>query len=207
MPNTDFLPLKHGFHFSNRFKDKIRVSKFFNIETKGRCGGMAFSALDYYYSKLPIPKLRSEDLVHGLPKEGSLLERHIFQRQVDSLLTLTSYKFLLWTLYPDKVLIAKSMKNEFKKIRRSIDCGKPISIGLIEASKLKDIGKNHQVVAYGYDYNPKKKEFIIHLYDSNSPDREIMLTIDERSTYFVASNECIWRGFFVQKYGDKLPPH
>src|SRR5437016_11063136 len=40
----DFVPSRDGFHFSNNFTNHLLCG----ITTAGRCGGMAYAALDYY---------------------------------------------------------------------------------------------------------------------------------------------------------------
>ena len=54
---TRFDPAKHGFNFVNRFtNDFIRE---FDVRTSGLCGGMVYSALDYYIANKGIPKQAS----------------------------------------------------------------------------------------------------------------------------------------------------
>src|ERR1051326_7354947 len=46
MPKVDFIPSRDGFHFANRFTNVIIPGT--SLSTHGRCGGMAWAALDYY---------------------------------------------------------------------------------------------------------------------------------------------------------------
>lgn len=58
MPITGFYPVDDGFKFSNSFVNHvINVPALgLDIRTLGRCGGMAFLSLDYWFNKLPIPE-------------------------------------------------------------------------------------------------------------------------------------------------------
>ena len=58
MPKTLFSPAQHGFRFANYFENVIfEESPFGRIATRGRCGGMAFAALDHYYAGLALPNV------------------------------------------------------------------------------------------------------------------------------------------------------
>ena len=47
MPRTAFDPAKHGFHFANGFVNNVAdLGPLGKITTRGRCGGMAYAALD-----------------------------------------------------------------------------------------------------------------------------------------------------------------
>lgn len=214
MPKTSFSPAENGFHFANGFVNKIIDTSFGKIESRGRCGGMAFASLDYYFAKVPVPAHEPDDFPNRkYPPDGSLLGDYIYMRAVHSFLTLSAYKFVDWTLRPDrtysfrKSVFNKSRTEEFAKLRKSIDSSKPAVLGLIAASKASDIFKNHQVVAYGYEYDAKEKRMDIYIYDSNSPNREVVLHSQELSSNFKASNGFVWRGFFVQDYHFKRPEY
>lgn len=53
---TRFLPSIHGFHFPNDFINYVGP-----ITTSGRCGGMAFCSLDYFYAGQSAPNIRVVD--------------------------------------------------------------------------------------------------------------------------------------------------
>lgn len=210
MVKTDFTPLKHGFHFSNNFVNNILNTSFGKIESRGRCGGMAFASLDYYYAKILVPTHEGKDFPNKMyPPDGSLLGDYIYKRSVHSLITLSSYKFLKWTVSKDGSsfkILRKTKLVEFPKLKKSIDKGNPVVLGLISGSKVSDVTKNHQVVAYGYD-EPTNDKIIIYIYDSNSPNEEVILESVIGTTYFKASNGRLWRGFFVQKYRYTRPTY
>src|SRR5713101_2524925 len=78
-----FTARQNGWHFNNYF-----VNRLFGglLETQGLCGGMAYSALDYYFSDLPIPTHRQGDFDTPdatVPPDGRL-HTMIFSRLIDS---------------------------------------------------------------------------------------------------------------------------
>lgn len=210
MIKTDFTPLKHGFHFSNNFVNNILNTPFGKIESKGRCGGMAFACLDYYYANILVPTHEGKDFPNKMyPPDGSILGDYIYKRSVHSLFTLSSYKFLKWTATKDDNILSILQKTklvEFLKLKKSINQGKPVVLALISGLKVSDVTKNHQVIAYGYD-EPSEDKIIIFIYDSNSPNREVILESITGSAKFKASNGALWRSFFVQNYRFRRPEY
>lgn len=83
MPSTSFSPWVHGFHFNNNFANKI-VGKI--SLGAGRCGGMAYLALDYYSFGLPVPSHNGADFQtpDQVPPDGSRLADAILSRLFDS---------------------------------------------------------------------------------------------------------------------------
>jgi len=201
MKKTNFHPSKHGFHFNNNFVNKFLNTKLFKVETYGRCGGISYAALDYYYSNLRIPTHESKDFPNKkVPPDKSLLSDYIYKRSLDSFLNLTSYKFIFWSLFSknkrDKIL-HKCLNKEFLKLKKSIDIGNPVVLGLNSASKISDIFINHQVVAYGYDYGSNDNNLILYIYDNNFHDTEVTLVYDTLNKNFRDSNNNLWKSFFV----------
>lgn len=79
MPRTDFRVEQHGFKFANNFENNRFVGPV-HLQFGGRCGGMVYSALDYYFNRKPIPQQTN------LPIEGSTLSTYISARQERSTL-------------------------------------------------------------------------------------------------------------------------
>lgn len=211
---TSFSPTLNGFHFGNYFVNKIIQTSFGKIESRGRCGGMAFASLDYYFSNIQMISHESKDFPDKkVPPDKSILGDYIYERSLNSLFTLSSYKFFDWSLQKDtnngirKSISYKTKHEEFPKLKKSIDSGKPVVLGLIGAARVKEICNNHQVVAYGYDFDLKDEKIIIYIYDSNAHDREITLESDKSIPHFKESNNQEWRGFFVQDYHFKHPKY
>jgi hypothetical protein len=79
---AQFTAKQNGWHFDNKFVNHIIGS----LETQGLCGGMAYSALDYYFNDLPIPTHRQGDFGGPdvwVPPSGRL-HSMIFNRLIDS---------------------------------------------------------------------------------------------------------------------------
>lgn len=240
MGKTNFKPQKHAFKFGNRFRNEVRVfgsdkipiiGKYLKMETNGLCGGMAFSALDYYYSDRPTPTVVSAN---------SQLRKYLLKRQLDSFKYRDSWRFFRWTRKSSRDIASKTLKNEIPKVKKSIDRGKPVVIGLVGATKLADIGnENHQVICYGYDINSSGGTELC-IYDPNCPpddnfSGELLLfpftrknpiagtdvpgdsaepikTITSGYPAFklkrsvAGKGDKIWRGFFVQRYSRRSNP-
>jgi hypothetical protein len=103
VPRTGFDPSKHGFHFANGFEGKVAiVPGFGELPTRGRGGGMAFAALDYWYTGLPVPTHRPQDFPGGsVPEDGTRLADYIYKRLSDSFATSSARQFVTWTLAAD----------------------------------------------------------------------------------------------------------
>lgn len=79
MKRTNFDPQKHAFRFENHFKNEAKFFglKSLKMETDGRCGGMAFASLDYYFSNKPITKNnRSKFSASKISAEAAVREFH-----------------------------------------------------------------------------------------------------------------------------------
>jgi hypothetical protein len=214
VPKTAFQPAQHGFHFANYFVNVIAdVPGVGRLQTGGRCGGMAFCALDHFFFNQNVPAFTGADFAPALvPPDTHPLAQYIYQRQLDSFLTLTAPKFVVWTLAPDKPnffskgLRRRTREDEFQKLKQAIDRGMPVTLGLIVARDLSGLGRNHQVVAYGYE--DEAGTLTVHIYDVNWPAQELTLTAGPDDAMWLessAGNEQ-WRGWFVQDYAPRRPP-
>lgn len=230
MPFTDFDPTRHGFGFPNSFVNELvtlppevygllpaivrRVLPEGKLETRGRCGGMAYAALDYYTARRPAPRLGANEFP---PRDGHPLCRHLYSRQLDSFRVPTAARFVTWTLAADgpswffKGVARATAEDEFPKVRDAIDAGRPVVLGLIGARTLGTVGDgNHQVVAYGYEGgDPKGGMVTVFLYDGNCPGQVVRLLVgagQEGVIHRSAAGERRWRGFFVQEYSRRVPP-
>jgi hypothetical protein len=85
-------------------------------------------------------------------------------------------------------------------------------LGLVAARALEQVGRNRQVVAYGYDDDgagpgggPPIRLFI---YDSHHPDTEVVLALEAGGQLCEASaGDDAWRGLFLQDYARERPPY
>jgi hypothetical protein len=220
VPTTAFKPSSHGFRFRNHFDSKpVMVPGFGDVPTRGRGGGMAYAALDYWCAGLPVPTHTAEDFVGGgVPEDGSRLSDYLYKRQSDSFATWTARQFVTWALaadqptWADPGVIARTADEQLPRLRRSIDAGRPVVLGLVAASALDDLASNHQVVAYGYEAGNGNGDgegtVRVRVYDPDRLDEEVVLTIDASGRRLESSVDGQrWRGCFVQDYIPERPPY
>lgn len=223
MRKTKFNPQNHGFRFENNFKNEVRVfgskkiplvGKYLEMETNGLCGGMAFSALDYFHSRRPTPTVSSAT---------SRLRKYLLKRQLDSFKYKDSWRFARWTRRSNSTISPKTLKNEIPKAKKSINRGNPVVLGLIGATRLRDIGNdNHQVICYGYNENTSG-DIKLYIYDPNCPPSDkftgelVLSPFTDNNQYSehpgfrlerspAGKSDTIWRGFFIQRYSKRSNP-
>jgi hypothetical protein len=214
---TAFNPFEHGFKFSNVFTNPvIRIPSLgIDFSTRGRCGGMAWAALDYYVNNLAVP---AED---SLPRDGSPLADYCYSRLMENILA-NGWKFVHFMrtpLHPTLVngigVARATREEELPRLRQLLDSGKPCTLGLCQSTSLGELGNDHQVVAYGYEEQaPFTRIFIYdvnHPNDVNHPSREV--TLDLTATYASGEWEIrqstgeVWRGLFVVPHPPMIPPY
>jgi len=213
----DFDPKKNGFHFPNDFTNNVaNIPGHGDVQTQGRCGGMAYASLDYYYANVPIPAYEGSIFAPlHVPPDGHWLADYLYERLMDSFCNFSAIRFIQWTLTSDhetwanKGVIRWTKEDEFPKLRDQINSGSPAVLGLVNAGKLEEIGnENHQVVAYGYEFHPVAGTMTVFIYDNNYPKEVVTLNSEPGNPHFNAStsNGKIWRGFFVHDYERRDPP-
>ena len=201
---TDFLPSKHGYHFTNSFQFnatiKFDVGVFesfvpkdyytYNIkESYGLCGGMALGAHEYFVQNRKIPKDTQT------PKKGDrhydfLLDRLYVSFGEPSFENLR--KALSWwgSIEYKETLLEEDTKMELPKIIKRLDKKDPVQLILMYQTKTTGSPwENHQVLAYGYekDYSTLR----IFIYDPNRPDRDdIVITYSKKTNgkYYLYQN-------------------
>jgi hypothetical protein len=174
-----FAPLIHGFSFQNSFPgipflvrknsiiNELVHILFFRKNSYGLCGGMCFTALDYFYAEKKLPSLESP------PEVGDFLHSYIFKRQNNTYGRFGKFisKFIHWSLISD-IKLQRNTYKEFFDIRLSLDRNQPIVLGLVyvHLSQSLAIWSNHQVIAYKYEIDSERST--LYLYDPNFPGRE-----------------------------------
>jgi hypothetical protein len=215
-----FTPLRHGFTFQNEFSGipflyqrfpkahRLIHHLFLSRTLYGLCGGMCFTALDYFHAKQSLP------LMSAPPTLGHTLHTHLFQRQRETYgrfgQALT--RFLLWSLHSDALLESKTYR-ELMRIQPSLDRHQPVVLGLVyvHISQTIAIWMNHQVIAYRYDRTAKGET--VYLYDPNYPSQDdivIDLIKTKRGVQCIQRNlrhngAVPVRGFFEVPYRRRLP--
>lgn len=185
---TDFTPTRDGFQFDNQWPDPTPYSlpplrgSFLDVKLgnakNGLCGGMVFSALDYFLANWEIPQDTTPP-----PDETHPLFVELVNRIFDSFTVgnVTTMLKLMDPAYPDgdeSVLgvlgLADGRANvmafqEWPRIRADIDSGmpSPMFILTVKSAWPGDLGSCHQVLAYGYDV--AGHDITLHVYDPNKP--------------------------------------
>src|SRR5437763_13648774 len=173
MPRTSFNVQQHSFRFANDF-DNYRFFGSIEVDLTGRCGGMSYSALDYYNTQMPIP------LQSDLPTEGSFLSTYISSRRERSVLNEID-KWVELSFNPGGVRnseffhwgLQESGGGSLGQLIREIDAGRPTVLGLFSIGG--DPSHHHQVVAIGYERTSGESPISISVYDPNHPRMEKVL--------------------------------
>ncbi|WP_456785912.1 MIR domain-containing protein [Cellulomonas sp. P5_C5] len=208
-----FDPATHGFAFPNAFVNEVlTLPNGARITTAGRCGGMAYAALDYFLAGQPVPVWRSDLWTPSrVPPDSHWLAQLFTQRLRDSFFTGSAAKFVTWSMHSDdetwvfKGVTRWTKEEEVPRLIASIDAGRPVVLGLVVARNLASIGDNHQVIAYGYEQDRSTGRTTVLIYDSNTPRKPVTLTSDADQPDWTASNGHSWRGFFLQDYTPRRP--
>ena len=209
---TTFDPVQNGYKFINYFQlpKSIKLNlPFLHISSVslpqlvyGLCGGMCFSALDYYHANEGIPGDAN------VPAGGSSIFDYLVQRQLASLDHGAVSKVLLFMLLPDEE-VNERIPGEVAALRASLDAGNPAVLVLIRAKGLSDPSHNHQVTAIGYDLDPDTNAMTIYLYDPNHPGEKPCLTLNltnpKSGLGLAQSTGEPLRGFFVNNYAVQAP--
>jgi hypothetical protein len=173
-----FSASANGFGFANRWPHvpplRFRVGGPVPVElaigdaANGLCGGMVFAALDLWFAGLPAPR------VLEAPAEGSAAFRYVVRRQLDSFeLGLGPARFYLlgapWRSAASRS--AEVLRRELPRIRRELDGGRPVALGLVHAVSANPatLIQDHQVVACGLEAGPNPDSLAIRIYDPNLP--------------------------------------
>lgn len=193
-----FLPSTSGLHFDNSFPRVplryLGVPGVFRISlgdaSDGLCGGMVFAARDYFEAGRAPPAETSP------PAEGPMFD-YLVDRLFDSFnLPLGPLRyvelmnpalpdgdpFLRWLGVGPHGRAWRMINEEWPKIREDIDAGRPSPLGLVKVKSLNpmELGKNHQVLAYGYETSEGR--LTVRIYDPNHADRDdVTLALDVSS--------------------------
>lgn len=217
MKMTPFSPEKHGFKFTNDFKVSTQIAGL-NFEFYGQCGGMAYTALDFFHTGKPVPTQNFR------PAAGTILAAYIYDRQQTSLLNnVDKWGELIFNPFGWRTneffnwgLEAQRPGDRINELKNEIDNGKPVPLGLFKAGN-GGTGPHHQVLAIGYDLGRYRgdlgdhiNEFKIFIYDPNCVGQIVTLVADtsNKSYHYVEYPTRTWMTYFVdRKYKVKTPPN
>jgi hypothetical protein len=243
--STPFVPSKHGFHFCNAFTNTVISSATANAvfqsvglpavfppnissplwSTSGRCGGMAWLSLDYYFASQNVPTCVSacsaaagsfDDFSSSaeVPPDGTPLADWIYVRLFDSFLN-CGVQTLSWVAGYDHNtwffggVPEMTTSNEFPKTQKAIDSGTPVVLSVI--SWPSNAATSHQVVAYGYSVDDAGN-MTVNIYDNRYADDDtVTLSAAPNQHWTIASSNPsvtpdTWKGWFVEGYSQGSPP-
>lgn len=181
----------------------------------GLCGGMAFTAADYYAAGKPLPRGRDRtDIPLGNSAYQRALRDHLWTRQLQSL-GINSPKLLNWMLmlhlpFVGPGWLLERSREEWLKLKGYVDQGRPWPICLVGSTT--SPFNNHQVLAIGYD-DRGDGTGTIYVYDMNCPGNEQTIKLDMRGSELRAEESChidargALRGFFCEIYKPAALPN
>jgi hypothetical protein len=227
MAAPQFLPSRDGLAFDNNWPPAPGLAIATPLGTlglgnaaAGLCGGMIFTALDYWQAGLVPPAVR--------PAPGSEFYRYIVRRLIDSWHVPAGVaRYYLWMNLPDgdrrawlpgrrRVTIPgvsrRTIEQHWPRVRASIGSGRPAALGVVTTASARPdlLGHNHQVL--GYDYRVTGSVVALHVYDPNSgPDDDVRIVFDTarpaeptRFEHNISIRGPV-RGFFLTGYSAALP--
>jgi hypothetical protein len=192
---SKFDPLKHALPYRNgSFKFKVGP-----ISCSVLCGGISYTALDYFYTGIQPPQSPKT------PADGNPMEEYLYRRQATAHYY-TWHRFAaVWAgdlpvLSPiTGPLIGGLTQDTLEDLCKHLPY-RPVILCLFGG-----MGEGHHVVASACD--PEKKQ--IHLYDSNHPGRISLLTqVSDGWLHSISGTK--WKGWFMDwghyHDGTKMPP-
>jgi hypothetical protein len=175
-----FLPSTHALRFTNSWPHeptiRIGLGPLGRIgmgdAADGLCGGMAFTVADLFAAGVSPP------IDPNPPAEDSDRYKYVVRRQIDSIafgrLPLEFYRLMA----ASPATRARSVAvDEWSQIRADLDAGRPTMLGLVRVGSVNpfDLTRNHQVMAYGYDWTSDLVR--LRIYEPNYGPRDDV-TID-----------------------------
>jgi hypothetical protein len=227
VPDTGFLPSRDGLAFTNDWPSEPAIQVDVPLVGKvpignasnGLCGGMVFTALDIFTAGGAPPS--EPRPAHGTPRFKYIVRRLIDSWDVPE----GVLKYFHWMNTPDHdvdVWIAthhgvawRTVSDEWPKVRAELDAGRPCPLGLVtvHASNPVDLGKNHQVLAWGYEIDGAR--VTIKVYDPNTERSggdgvHLAMAVDDPATTAGITHDVNIghpvRGFFRVAYTRSDPP-
>lgn len=212
---TTFDPSTMGFHFANTFAG-IDASYRYG----GLCGGMVYSAMDYYRTRKTLPSQTYK------PANRTPLQSFIFGRQNDAAIGNQLDKWTELRVNPfgwrDAEFFEWGLQGygggRWEELKQLIDAGNPAPLGLYEGGTTDYNGRksgDHQVLAVAYaagrykgDKGAHIQDMKIIIYNPNFPNWIMTLAPDiSRKCFFEVEAGETWRTYFVdKKYSPKIPP-
>jgi len=216
-----FLTSTSAWHFANDFPSQPlfrlgvgQASIPVGNASDGLCGGMVFGSRDLFEHGLRPPADRSP------PRRGTRLFRYLLGRLFASFdLPVGPLRYWLWQVLPEGDRFAvrglgwRTIRGHWPAVRADLDGGHPSPLGVVRTRSLNPfrLGRNHQLLAYGYELDDEKGTLTIHVYDPNHPDDDgcslsLSLADPTRATRIgYVAGEAPIRGFFRTRYRPRDP--
>lgn len=211
---TQFRPDTNGWRFDN-FRANVCWPAKPICSDWSFCGGMSLSALTRFRKGTPIPY------------ENTYSQKTITELKDSQLATMTNevwQKFVEFTQSPTEIhtiayhTIGFKTEKEIPKLRKAIDSGAPIILGIIRVKQdnlAEGVFKNHQVLAIGYRFNEGTGQMAIDVYDPNHNMKTSTIDLQTRAPKnqiyakqtTIGGNPVVEkvRGFFVINIGSGPP--
>jgi hypothetical protein len=202
------LPSRHGFAFDNSWPPAPAISVRtpagrlgIGNSALGLCGGMVFAALDYWRAgRLPLAVR---------PAPGAALYRFVVRRLIESWHIPSGVAgYYRGMLSSDAALARRTISRQWPRIRALLDEGQPATLGLVTVASPNPLllGRNHQVLAYGYALDGP--EVTLAVYDPNSgPNDSVVIQFSTAGGFASTVNiSRPVRGFFLTRYTPAEPP-
>lgn len=163
---------RYAFQFPNSFEFESPFPQFPGTVDMGFCGGMCAAALHRYRHQCATP----DPSQTTTPRSGPLYDE-LFRRQLLTLSELDVRQIWDWQRSPDVPhahtpdSIRFKQKGQWQVLQSQyIDKSRPAILCLIrQEGYVAEIWKNHQVLAFGYDYESAPRNLTVEVYD---PDDE-----------------------------------
>jgi len=162
---------------------------------------MVFAALDYWQAGRLPPAVQ--------PAPGSPLYRFVVRRLIESWhIPAGVAGYYRGMLSSDARLARRTISRQWPRLRAVLDDRQPAPLALVTVASANPLllGRNHQVLAYGYAVCGP--EVTLAVYDPNSgPDDAVVIRFSTTGGF--AHNVSIgWpvRGFFLTRYTPAGPP-
>lgn len=209
---TDFTAQTHGFAFENAFpfafpiEYELPYAGTVALErvVPGLCGGMCYTALDYFVARQARPE------AHSAADLSDRFLTYLSERHLDSLSLANVLKIIEWTMMESGENAALSSRLEIPRLRRWLKRGYPAPVVLVRRSGAGSPLENTIVLALGLQTFPGGRRAEIPIYDPNRPGETPLLTMQRlrgagRIVFTQSTGERLY-GFFLLPYTPREVP-